>query len=314
MNCDISLVVFKPHPATLLTTLASVGQLQGEFRTLRILVSGSKQDHILVSDIVREVGLGATTEVLHRYDNLGFATGHNLLLDSSFVEDADFCLVLNPDIRVTPGSLSALIQKADSDGGINLYGPALRQLVPDASEVSSKMDSMGVRWTASGRHFDVAQGMDVPKLSGAITTVRGLTGACLLVPRESYRVIVDKCGYFFDDLFLAYREDAELGIRANSLGIKSRLIEIEGFAHVRTIRGSGRGNKLPDLLGVRNRFLLKWRLGKHRPGNLLVANLRDWFVIAAVLLWERSSLPGLQQALRTRRYVRMTAIFERNRT
>lgn len=299
MQLDIAIVVFRPDWAEMRETLGSLAATADEFRSLHLLLSGADTDFATLSATLDEFGLAARTTVEHRYDNLGFATGQNRLLRRSFESGADVCLVFNPDIVAEKGALTALVAAIDGRVQSQLMGPSLR-----SSAQRGTTDSLGIRWTASGRHIDDGLGKPWDIAPGRVRPTAGVTGACMLVSREVHDRLVSAHGYFFDDYFLAYREDAELGIRAGMAGVPSTVIEIEGFSHYRSVRGFQRGNALPDLLGVRNRFLVRWKLGSARPGSPWLPTLRDLIVIASVLTIERSSRPGLTDVWRIRRGIR----------
>lgn len=311
---DITLVLYRPDIDELGRTIASLAQISSEFDVLHVLLSGSNADRESVGRLLEAAGLAARTRLTHRFDNLGFSTGHNVLLADAFSEGAGAALVLNPDMRVAVGSVVELARIAAESVDDALYGPSLAR-VSNADESvgnAAETDSMGVGWSGDGRHFDIRQGEPFSIEPGRVQTVDGLTGACLFVPRGAYEAIVDESGWFFDDVFLAYREDAELGLRAKALGVESRLVHVEGFAHVRSVRGYARGRALPDLLGVRNRYLLKYRLGNLRPSSKGFAELRDLMVAGATSTIERSSLPGLSSAKSIRRFVSNTSTVRRS--
>jgi GT2 family glycosyltransferase len=300
---DITLVLFRPRLGELQDTFRSLSEVDSEFNAIWILVSGSEADAASVRSGLGSAGLLDRARIEHRLDNLGFASGHNRLARKAFVHGADQVLILNPDVMIRPGSLSTLARVAKLKGDSHLFGPTLgrHDLANSRVEV---FDSAGIGWSRSGRHFDKHQGEPWAITAGHSEIVAGVTGACLLVPREAYDKIVRSTGHFFDDAFLAYREDAELGIRAGLVGISSVLVHVDGFSHVRSVRGYTRGSEIADLLGVKNRYLIRWKLGKHRPGSVLVGTIRDIAVIGAVLLREKSSLPGLKRAFAIRRYER----------
>jgi GT2 family glycosyltransferase len=297
---DVCLVLFHARWDELEDTLQRIAGCQGEFRRLQVLLSGTSGESERLHALLSTTRLADKAEVIHRYDNLGFASGHNLLLMRAFTGGADACLVLNPDVEIEAGALTRLIECSNGLLDNSLIGPSL------SSHTGAEriIDSLGIRWTASGRHLDDRQGCAWSIDSGAIVRCQGVTGACLLVGGGVYRKLVERTGHFFDDFFLAYREDAELGVRASAVGIGSVVIEMDGFSHRRHVQGFDRGNALADLLGVRNRFLLRWKLGRLRPGAPILPSVRDAIVIVAVLVRERTSLPGLREAFRIRRSVR----------
>lgn len=311
MRIDLSIVVFRPDTDLLLTTLMTLSKVRSEVGSVRVLVSGSNFDFANVREIVLKVGLLSQAVLTHRYDNLGFASGHNLLLADAFRANADAVLIVNPDMEFDKGAISALGVAASSSDTPALYGPVIRRVVKGGG--LAEMDSAGIVWTATGRHFDNLQGMPDVEADRSLRLVKGLTGACLLVSRAAHARIVGQSGYFFDDLFVAYREDAELGVRAALLNIPSVCVNVSGFFHVRSVRGATRGNALADLLGVRNRFIMKHRMLGHRPGWWLLANLRDLLVIAATVTKERTSLPGLLSVFRMRRFLKYTSAYHARR-
>jgi GT2 family glycosyltransferase len=162
---------------------------------------------------------------------------------------------------------------------------------------TGRIDSAGIGWTLTGRHLDLLQGAALSAAPQGETTRSGLTGACLLVTRGAYERLVGSTGELFDEDFFAYREDAELGVRAGLIGVRSVLVPQARALHGRALRGTTRGGSaLIDRLGVRNRLLLLFKLGHHRPGFTPAALARDLVVIAAAATVERSSWPGVTQA------------------
>lgn len=315
MRVDITMVLFRPDMAELSRTFESLRLTKPEFRLLHVLLSGSNEARSAVTALLADAGLEDRTRVTHRYDNLGFSSGHNRLLRNAFDDGADAALVLNPDMRIARGALAQFVDDVVQEGSASLFGPSLARVDADASPAPSpariETDSMGVGWSGDGRHFDIGQGEPFRIEPDRVASVPGLTGACLLVPRGAFERIVATTGWFFDDLFLAYREDAELGVRAAAVGVESKLIHVDGFAHVRSVRGYARGRALPDLLGVRNRYLLKYRLGQLRPSSLLGATVRDVLVAGATTTIERGSLAGLRSAFALRRFARGTSTLRR---
>jgi len=307
---DVTIVLYRPTVEELANIVELWTSLADEVGVVHILVSAG--DLAIAPGQAR---LGIDTDkfsLTFRPDNLGFASGHNRLLSRAFERGAPAVVVANPDLHIDKSSIELLATRATEKGTSALYAPILERLDVDGTR-TSLVDSEGIYWDGWGRHFDRGQGDAIPPLDGRIVECQGVTGACMLVFESAYSEIVTSSGHFFDDTFLAYREDAELGIRAALAGIPSRVIFIGGFGHVRTVRGAARGNVLPDLLGVKNRFLVKYALGQHRPGIGILKLARDAIVALGALTVERSSLPGLLAARRIRRYVRYQGIHTRTR-
>lgn len=298
MRVDVSIVLYRPSVDEVNLVIARWARHRDSIAMVWLLISG-ESDRVDVA-LAAAHSHGLPISVIGRCDNLGFASGHNLLIGRSREAGADVVLVINPDVVVERGAIAHFVELAARVRQPALIAPWLERIEPDG-RFTGVADSLGIRWDSWGRHFDMAQGERMPVPDGSVEAVAGVSGACMAVFCDAYDALVDASGYFFDDFFLAYREDAELGVRAGILGVPSYSVGVGGFGHVRSVRGSKRGKALEDLLGVRNRFLMRNVLGRARPGSLLGAWLRDLVVVGAVLTVERRSREGLGSAMRLRR-------------
>ncbi|MDQ1710947.1 MAG: hypothetical protein QOE45_397 [Frankiaceae bacterium] len=249
-------------------------------------------------DAVRSL-LGGDGEVVAHDANLGFAGGQNANAAALFAAGADAVLVLNPDVRLAPDAVAGLA--AYAAGRAVLAGPLLLGATRPGLDPDGTIDSAGIRWTATARHLDDRQGEPASAAPTQPALVPGLTGACLLVPRAAYERIVAATGELFDQDFFAYREDAELGLRAAVLGVPSYVVPAAAGWHARGSAGTSRTTSaFANSLGVQNRFLIAFKYGRRRPGRPLARAARDIVVVAGVLLRERTSIPGLRTAWRLR--------------
>jgi GT2 family glycosyltransferase len=214
-------------------------------------------------------------------------------------------LVLNPDLVLDPAAIEALQDAERIATGPALFGPVLELAEPGTLAGTGRIDTVGIRWTASGRHLDHRQGEPLDRAPTALTRVAGISGACLYVPQSAFERITTASGEFFDEDFIAYREDAELAFRAGLLGVDCYVVPAARGRHLRRLRGTSRGgDRAIDALGVRNRFLIAFKYGAGRPGRLPATLARDAVVVSAVAMRERSSLGGLRDAWRLRRRMR----------
>lgn len=303
----ISLVLWRSAPASLLACIRSVAALDPAPLALHVVVNEDDTDGSVAADVRHLLSatcpnVPATLRSSTR--NLGFTGGHNLGLDELAARGADGFLVLNPDVVLAPDCVRLLATSMPSSSA--LRGPLLLRARPDTFEPEGTIDSAGIRWTWDGRHFDDRQGDRVVAIPTLPYRVAGVSGACLYVPRAAWERLRAISGEFFDGEFLAYREDAELGLRASRLGLASYVVPEARALHVRSLRGTTRAGVSAHILrlGVRNRFLIAVKHGSARPGAWTGAPLRDVVVVAGVLLKERSSVPGLVDAWRLRRVMR----------
>jgi hypothetical protein len=174
------------------------------------------------------------------------------------------------------------------------------------------------------RHFDRGSGEIDSGAYERVEEVFGATGACVLLSRECISTLalsprvsdepvwklypalrdgVESRVRLFDEAFFAYREDADLSWRAGRMGWRCVYTPAAVATHVRVVTPERR-SELPAILNrlsVRNRFLLQlnnWDLSCGIASLLCGVLLRNIVVILGVLLRERSSVPGLVEALR----------------
>lgn len=303
MKHAVSVVLFRSDPALFRRTMSTLINQSRPPDTVYVLESASQGGWVehTPSDLWR--GRSTTIERVRRPDNLGFAGGHNYLANRAFGEGAQFLTLLNPDMIIAPSALAeywALVEDMHSifavHGAQLLHAPR-----GSPTEVARTVDSAGVRWTWDGRHVDMMQGESADHLGDRPASVAGVSGALLTISRQTHDTLVDRSGHFLDPLFLAYREDAELGIRIRALGGVCIVHPSRGFVHVRGARNAERTSELQKLLGVQNRFLMRWKLGRLRPSKFWGAQFRDAVVLAIVCIRERRSLDGFVRAYKVRR-------------
>ncbi|MCB0330000.1 MAG: glycosyltransferase family 2 protein, partial [Bdellovibrionales bacterium] len=315
------IVVFEDFPH-LQYCLHSLRAGRGDFElALEVTENGpSKSGNVDLQALCDQ--FGAT---LYRNDgNLGFSGAHNQAATRFLASDYDYFLIVNPDLALRENALSVLLQTIEPAASAIICPLLIRaddKLVPVQPQI---IDSAGMEFVSSLRHFDRYAGRQLKDVSLSVGPVPGGSGACLLFSRKSVHMLVlprDSSplalfdvfpqlaeGYrereqLFDESFFAYREDAELSLRARKFGV---LIcfqpEAVGF-HVRRVTPERRSALSEDINrhSVRNRFLLQllhWS-PKEQPETILPGFiLRNLVVILGVLFFERTSMRGLVEAVK----------------
>ena len=236
-------------------------------------------------------------------ENRGYAGGHN----AGLVENnGEFVLLLNPDVRLHPRYIEeamAVMDRHPNAGTIS--GRLLRaddRLEPLPGPV---VDSTGLVMTRTQRHLDRGAGeIDRGQFEDE-QEIFGASGAAPLYRRAMLDDVAVR-GEIFDETFFVYREDVDLAWRARLLGWTAWYAPLARAAHRRRARPGGRRSLPPELNrhSVRNRFLLRM---KNQTWSNLCRTLpglgTDLLLIGWVLAAERSSLPGIRQALTARHEV-----------
>jgi GT2 family glycosyltransferase len=301
----VTLVAYRTPLPMLVWSLTALGRQDQKPDQVLVHVNGSNADDAAVVSAHATAVLGDRVVVSWSERNLGFSAAHNGLLQRAFDDDGDLVVVHNPDLALSPSALRELVKAASGTQTPGLFGPLLELADPHTVAATGRVDSAGIVWRSGGRHMDDQQGEPIAGAAGEPRCVAGVSGACMVVPRVTYVAVTRTTGEFFDEDLFAYREDAELCFRAGLLGIESWLVPRAHGIHVRALRGGvRRRNADIDRLGVRNRFLIAGKYGRHRPGGFLGPLARDVVVIAAVLVREWSSVPGLVEAWRLRSRMR----------
>ena len=275
MAAVVSIVVVTWNSAPFLPRCFDGIANQTHRETELIVVDNASSDDSLAN-------IPANATIIRNETNAGFARAANQGIAAA---RGDFVLLVNPDAYLTPTYIERLL-RANPDGAAT--GRLLRG-VGTAIEPTNVIDSMGIRMTRTGRHFDIDR-----EVSGEVF---GVSGAVALYSMAFIRdVSID--GEFFDEDFFAYREDADVAWRSRLFGWRAIAVPDAIAYHVRTVTPSRRRelSAVINMHSVKNRFLLRL---KNEGLYLALRNapfelFRDLVTIVAALTIERSSLPAFR--------------------
>lgn len=148
--------------------------------------------------------------VLPQPNNVGFAPAVSIGVEAATGE----CVaLLNNDMRVDPGWLTAMMQHYDPDAGIVCVGSTIRSW--DGTSLDFGRGS--VNYAGMGHQLHFGRDPDTVPLTDGEAILFACGGA-MLVGRDIYR---ETGG--FDDSFFAYFEDVDFGWRLWVLGYEVRL-------------------------------------------------------------------------------------------
>ena len=235
--------------------------------------------------------------IFYNRENNGFAGGQNQAIAAA--HHADWVLTLNPDVRLTPGFISALVRAGETSTEIGSVSGKLLAVTPEFEPFPKPLlDSTGIFFTPNLRHLD--RGSRVPDRGqyDCPAYIIGGTGAACLYRATMIRDI-SVFGEFFDEDFFAYREDADVAWRAQLLGWKCLYTPEAVASHVRTVVPENRSSlaAVINMHSVKNRWLL--RIKNTTPALYrrfwLPITVRDIVVVAACFLHEHSSLEAFSR-------------------
>ncbi len=244
--------------------------------------------------------------IIYNSENVGFAAGQNQAIAEC---RGEWVVVLNPDVKLRPDFVSALVAAGESDGNTgSLCGKLLRMSADLGVPARPVLDSTGMYFTPAMRHFDRgSEELDQAQYEQP-EYVFGASGAAALYRREMIEDITVS-GEFFDADFFAYREDADVAWRAQLLGWKCLYVPTAVGYHVRTVLPDNRGSIAPvlNMHSVKNRWLMRI---KNMTGHLyrrtwFETTLRDCVVIAGCFLKEFGSLRAFPFIVRNLRRILM---------
>jgi GT2 family glycosyltransferase len=274
-----------------------------EYRDLEVIVVDNGSE-----DATRALlrASAVPSQVLLNADNRGFAAAQNQAIAKS---SGDVVLVLNPDTLLTPPFVREALSGFAAVPRTGMVAPKLVRTteefeIPAARE--ARIDSAGMFLTSSLRHFDRgAREPDVGQYD-RMERVFGPSGAAALYSRALVED-VKIGGEFFDELFFAYREDADLAWRARLFAWECVYVPRALAYHMRRARPELGRNVSAEINrhSVTNRFLM--RIKNVTPDVyarvLVPTTLRDLMVVGGTALTEPRSLPGLVAVVRNLRRV-----------
>jgi GT2 family glycosyltransferase len=215
-------------------------------------------------------------EILTSTQNYGFAGGYNYFLQQV---QADYYVLLNSDVEVTPNWIEPVIELMQSNEKIAACQPKLLSWnVKDEFEYAGAsggwLDALGYPFTR-GRLFDVFE-KDKGQYDDAIP-VFWATGAALFIRQDCYHQMKG-----FDDYFFAHMEEIDLCWRLQRSGYQIYVCPQSTVYHV----GGGtlpKGSERKVYYNFRNNLMM---LYKNLPVQQLLWKLPLRFLLDAVSAWK----------------------------
>ncbi|MBS1661302.1 MAG: glycosyltransferase family 2 protein [Bacteroidetes bacterium] len=208
--------------------------------------------------------------------NWGFAAGYNEALK---LVDADYYVLLNSDVEVTPGWIEPMLSLLEGDATIGACQPKIRmyadqELFEYAGAAGGWLDYLGYPF-AKGRIFDVCE-----KDNGQFDVAEPIfwaTGAALFIRARLYHELGGLDGYFF-----AHQEEIDLCWRMQLAGYRVYSCPASVVFHV----GGGtlpKGNERKVFLNFRNNLIM---MAKNLPLGQLLWKIPFRFLLDSISAWK----------------------------
>lgn len=236
--------------------------------------------------------------------NVGYAAAHNQALA---LTDSTYVLTLNPDVRLDPGFLAAMVETLDVYPEAGSGAGALRRvddLADSQTERTARIDGAGLFMRRNRRQGLLYEGAAPDVLPTEITPIFGVDGAAAFYRRTMLLDVSIKDEVFDLDFFM-HKEDVDLSWRARLRGWECLFVPGAKGSHVRGFRPGIRAGVRSEIrrMAARNRYLLmlKNEIGAHFWFDLPWIGAYELGILGYILLRERSSLKAYWDVWRLRR-------------
>ena len=294
-----------PPVSVVVVTYRSQGEIAGCLASVRavareipleVVVVDNASDDGTVS-VVRQDYAEVAMRVNER--NLGFASGCNAGIGMTAGECV---LLLNPDARLHPGTLSALIAYLHAHPEVGIVGPAMEApsgaLQPDISATGlfpSFIQAL-FEYTRLGRWFPTSRWVRDYFLAGVDRRSAGrvamVQGACLLVRREVLRQVGP-----LDERFFLYFEETDLCKRAGDAGWQTHYVGNVAVTH--TGAGSSADRRPLAREFIRSLYAFHRKHYGFLEAAALWTILAPYHLVKTVRLWIESRRHPDDQRLRS---------------
>lgn len=155
--------------------------------------------------------------------NIGFGNAHNYIIQSLKFDENDYYLALNPDVRLQPTYIEAII---DAINGDDCIGWATGKLLFPPSESQSKppiIYSVGHGLFPSGYAINIGHQMEDLGQFDESREIFGASGAAVIYKSALIRDLSVEDTFFDTDMFM-YIEDVDVDWRARRRGWKCKYV------------------------------------------------------------------------------------------
>lgn len=262
-----------------------------------IVVDNASQDDtvsFLQSQTIRIVD-----QLIVNPQNYWFAKGNNIGITASH---GDYIYICNDDIQLSPACIARLVAALDQDKQRAMVGPKVLKLVD--GRLTTMIDSTGLLQHRSGKTINRGENTVDRGQFNTGERVFGITGAAMLIRRSALERAKFEQEYFDED-FVAYKEDIDLSWRLQHLGYDiyyepSAIVYHARTQQKQTMQTRRHARKIIRAYSYRNHL---WTLVKNLTGGDFLRRA-IWLIpyecakLVFVLLCEWTTLTIIPQCIR----------------
>jgi GT2 family glycosyltransferase len=183
--------------------------------------------------------------------NLGFTKGNSQGCDVAMRNGADYVMMLNNDVEVSPDFLDRLIEVAEADARIGAVAPLIyyyhpRKLVWSAGCTIRLLGLYNKMLFIREKDDDVPELLETQVVSGAASCIK--------------RKVIEEVG-FLDNLYFSYNEDVDLCYRIRRAGYKLITVKAAKIWHKVSAATGGAFNPVNQYLMARGRSIFIRKFG-----------------------------------------------------
>jgi GT2 family glycosyltransferase len=210
-----------------------------------------------------------TVPIFRNSRNLGFAKAHNQGIK---LAQAEYVLVLNPDIVLPKNFLQIFIDQADNRPEAGSFCPKLLKLKSQAIDENDQggwrelvptniIDAAGLTFSKTRQALNRGEGEEDTGQYDEQEPIFGSSGACVLYRKSILEKVKIKDEYFDEDFF-AYKEDVDLSWRLQLNGYSCWYIPTAVAYHHRGLPKPKKEEKILSRQKV-SKKLRAWSLRNH---------------------------------------------------
>ena len=224
----VSIIVLTYNSRRHLELLLQSIKLQSYPAIELIVVDNASQDDTV--PYMRSQTIRPVDQLIVNQENYWFAKGNNIGIAASHGE---YIYICNDDVALDKDCLLHLVAALEADTQRAMVGPKVLKLVD--GKPSAQFDSAGLQQFRSGRTINRGENAVDTNQYDVAEPVFGITGAAMMLRRAALEQSKFEHEYF-DEVFVAYKEDVDLSWRLARLGYEA-YYEPKAIAyHARTMQ------------------------------------------------------------------------------